>query len=146
VQEADAEIYSAFARGNLGKAISLASSEDFKHLHQEILGLLRHVKQADISELLDEIRKMKEDGMDISECLDFIQLWYRDILLYKVTKDINQLIFKEEFRTVNEISQNSGYDGIEQILEAVDKARVRLDANVNMELAMELLLLTMKEN
>ena len=56
VQEADAEIYSAFARGNLGKAISLASSEDFKHLHQEILGLLRHVKQADISELLDEIR------------------------------------------------------------------------------------------
>ena len=146
VQEADAEIYSAFARGNLGKAISLASSEDFKHLHQEILGLLRHVKQADISELLDEIRKMKEDGLDISECLDFIQLWYRDILLYKVTKDINQLIFKEEFRTVNEISQNSGYDGIEQILEAVDKARVRLDANVNMELAMELLLLTMKEN
>ena len=89
---------------------------------------------------------MKEDGLDISECLDFIQLWYRDILLYKVTKDINQLIFKEEFRTVNEISQNSGYDGIEQILEAVDKARVRLDANVNMELAMELLLLTMKEN
>ena len=146
VQEADAEIYSAFARGNLGKAISLASSEDFKHLHQEILGLLRHVKQADISELLDEIRKMKEDGLDIYECLDFIQLWYRDILLYKVTKDINQLIFKEEFRTVNEISQNSGYDGIEQILEAVDKARVRLDANVNMELAMELLLLTMKEN
>jgi len=89
---------------------------------------------------------MKEDGLDIYECLDFIQLWYRDILLYKVTKDINQLIFKEEFRTVNEISQNSGYDGIEQILEAVDKARVRLDANVNMELAMELLLLTMKEN
>ena len=89
---------------------------------------------------------MKEDGLDISECLAFIQLWYRDILLYKVTKDINQLIFKEEFRTVNEISQNSGYDGIEQILEAVDKARVRLDANVNMELAMELLLLTMKEN
>ena len=40
----------------------------------------------------------------------------------------------------------SGYDGLEKILNAIDKARARLDANVNMELAMELLLLTMKEN
>ena len=35
--------------------------------------------------------------------------------------------------------------GLEKILEAIDKARVRLDANVNMELAMELMLLVMKE-
>ena len=34
---------------------------------------------------------------------------------------------------------------MEKILEAIDKARVRLDANVNMELAMELMLLVMKE-
>lgn len=40
----------------------------------------------------------------------------------------------------------SGYDGLEQILDAIDKARVRLDANVNMDLAMELMLLVMKEN
>ena len=40
---------------------------------------------------------------------------------------------------------NSSYEGLEKILEAIDKARVRLDANVNMELAMELMLLTMKE-
>ena len=40
----------------------------------------------------------------------------------------------------------SSYEGLERILEAIDKARVRLDANVNMELVMELLLLTMKEN
>ena len=33
-----------------------------------------------------------------------------------------------------------------EVLEAIDKARVRLDANVNFELAMELMLLTMKEN
>ena len=32
----------------------------------------------------------------------------------------------------------SSYEGLEQILGAIDKARVRLDANVNMELVMEL--------
>lgn len=146
VPEADAEVYAAFARGNLGKAISIASSEEFKLLHKEVLHLLKHVKEMDISELLDYIRKLKEDNLDIYECLDFMQLWYRDVLLYKVTKDINLLVFKDEYRTINEISKNSGYDGMEKILEAIDKARTRLDANVNTELAMELMLLVMKEN
>ena len=63
-----------------------------------------------------------------------------------MTKDINLLVFKDEYRSINEISQVSGYDGLEQILDAIDKARVRLDANVNMDLAMELMLLVMKEN
>ena len=146
VPEADAEVYAAFARGNLGKAISIASSEDFRLLHKEVLHLLKHVKDMDISELLDYIRKLKEDNLDIYECLDFMQLWYRDVLLYKVTKDINGLIFKDEYKTINEISQNSGYDGLERVLEAIDKAKTRLDANVNTELAMELMLLVMKEN
>ena len=47
---------------------------------------------------------------------------------------------------MNAMSTVSGYEGLERILTAIDKARIRLDANVNMELVMELLLLTMKEN
>lgn len=146
IPEADADVYAAFARGNMGKAITIASSEDFKEMHQEILNLLKHIKEMDISELIDYIQKLKDDHMDLYECLDFMQMWYRDVLLYKVTKDINLLIFKDEYRTINEISKNSGYDGMERILEAIDKARVRLDANVNTELALELMLLVMKEN
>lgn len=142
----EADIYAAFARGNLGRAISLASSDDFKLLRQEVLHLLKHIKEMDISELLDYIKKLKEENLDIYECLDFMQLWYRDVLLYKVTKDINLLVFKDEYAAINENSKLSGYDGLEKILDAIDKARIRLDANVNMDLAMELMLLVMKEN
>jgi DNA polymerase-3 subunit delta' len=63
-----------------------------------------------------------------------------------VTNDINLLIFKDEDRAIREISSKSSYEGLEKVLEAVDQARVRMDANVNMELAVELLLLAMKEN
>ena len=136
----------AFARGNLGKAIHLAQSEEFGVMYREMLHLLKHIKDTDISELLDYIRKVKEENLDIRECLDFMQMWYRDILMYKTTKDINLLIFKDEFSAVKSISTTSGYDGLEKILEAIDKARIRLDANVNTELVMELMLLTMKEN
>ncbi|WP_026892557.1 DNA polymerase III subunit delta' [Lacrimispora aerotolerans] len=146
IKESRADIYAAFARGNLGRAIHLASSEEFQLLYSELLHMLKHLKEMDIIELLFYIKKMKDENLDIYDCLDFMQLWYRDVLMYKVTQDINLLIFREEFNTMKEMSAASAYDGIERILKAIDKARIRLEANVNMELAMELMLLVMKEN
>ena len=94
----------------------------------------------DISMLLDCIREMKEQNFDIGEVLDLMQLWYRDVLMFKVTKDMNLLIFKDEYKMINETGEKVDYAGLEAILAAIDTARTRL----NMELAMELLLLTMK--
>ena len=45
-----------------------------------------------------------------------------------------------------EIYYIGSYEGIEIILDALEKAKSRLKANVNFELTMELLLLTIKEN
>ena len=146
IKESRADIYAAFARGNLGRAIHLASSEEFQLLYSELLHMLKHLKEMDIMELLFYIKKMKDENLDIYDCLDFMQLWYRDVLMYKVTQDINLLIFREEFNTMKEMSAASAYDGNERTLNAIDNARIRLEANVNKELAMELMLLVMKEN
>ena len=146
VPEEKANIYAAFARGNLGKAIHLASSEEFSLLFRQVLTLLKNIKEMDIAMLLDSIKKLQEDNLDLYECLDFMQLWYRDILMFKVTKDINMLVFKEEYSVVSRLCQKSSYEGLETILNAIEKAKTRLDANVNTDLALELMLLTMKEN
>ena len=144
IPEKDADICAAFARGNLGKAIHLASSDEFKELFQKVMVLVKNVGTMDISMLLDCIREMKEQNFDIGEVLDLMQLWYRDVLMFKGTKDMNLLIFKDEYKMINETGEKVDYAGLEAILAAIDTARVRLNANVNMELAMELLLLTMK--
>ena len=144
IAEKDADVCAAFARGNLGKAIHLASSDEFKELFQKVMVLVKNVGTMDISMLLDCIREMKEQNFDIGEVLDLMQLWYRDVLMFKVTKDMNLLIFKDEYKMINETGEKVDYAGLEAILAAIDTARTRLNANVNMELAMELLLLTMK--
>ena len=77
---------------------------------------------------------------------DLLTIWYRDVLLYKATADIDGLIFKDEIYAIKKQAGKSSYAGIEHILEALDKAKLRLNANVNFDLTMELLLLTMKEN
>lgn len=144
IPEKDADICAAFARGNLGKAIHLSSSDEFRELFQKVMVLVKNVGTMDISMLLDCIREMKEQNFDIGEVLDLMQFWYRDVLMFKVTKDMNLLIFKNEYKMINETGEKVDYAGLEAILAAIDTARTRLNANVNMELAMELLLLTMK--
>ena len=146
ISEQKADIYAAFARGNLGKAIHLATSEEFALLYRMVLNLLKNIKEMDIAMLLDYIKKLQEDQLDLDECLDFMQLWYRDILMFKVTRDMNSLVFKEEYSTVSGLCQKSSYEGLEMILKSIEKAKLRLKANVNKELALELMLLTMKEN
>ncbi len=146
VPDTKAEIYAAFARGNIGKAVRIAQSEDFQHFYEELIHLLKNIRAMDISMLLNFIKKLKDENFDLYECLDFMQIWYRDALMFKVTKDANLLIFKDEYSAINEMSQKTGYDGFENILQAIEKAKVRLEANVNMELAMELVFLVMKEN
>ena len=84
--------------------------------------------------------------VEVDDILDLISVWYRDVLLYKATKDINGVIFSDQMKYIKESANTSSYEGIETILKALEKAKTRLKANVNFELVMELLLLTIKEN
>lgn len=67
-------------------------------------------------------------------------------MLFKATSDVNHLVFREEIQALRRTAQRSSYEGIERIIRALDIAKRRLDANVNFELTMELLVLTIQEN
>ncbi len=145
ISEDRADIYSTFARGNLGKAISIASSESFQVFYEEMMQLMKSIHSIDISEILEYIRKWKEEKTDIQECLNFIQMWYRDVLILKTTQKRELLIFKEEYAAIKIIGEKSNYIWLGKILDSINEAQMRLNSNVNMELALELMLLAMKE-
>ena len=146
VPEENADVCTAFARGNLGKAIALSQSESFARMRQIVQGLLKDGDKMAVADMLLEFKAIKEGGFDIEECLDYMTLWFRDVLMFKATKDINLLVFKEEYSYIKRQADKSSFEGLEKIIEAFDKAKRRLNANVSFELTMELLLLTIKEN
>ena len=92
------------------------------------------------------MKKCTEFKMDITDYLDVIAIWYRDVLIYKATKNVDRVVFSDQMRYIKERASKSSYEGIENILDGLEKAKARLKANVNFELTMELLLLTIKEN
>ena len=146
VPDYKAEVCVAFARGNIGKAKALASSEDFENVKAEALALLKYIQDMELNEVISAIKKITEYKLEINDYLDICAIWYRDVLLFKATHDVNHLVFREEFQALRRTAQHSSYEGIETILKALETAKRRLDANVNFELTMELLMLTIQEN
>ena len=146
VPDYQAEVCAAFARGNIGKAKALASSEDFEQIKAEALSLLKYIQDMDLNEIVMAVKKITEYKLEINDYLDICAIWYRDALLFKATSDVNHLIFREELQALRKTAQRSSYEGIENIIEALDTAKRRLDSNVNFELVMELLMLNIQEN
>lgn len=146
VPDYKADVCVAFARGNIGKARALASSEDFDNVKNEALSLLKYIQDMELHEIVSAIKKINEYKFEINDYLDIMAIWYRDVLLFKATNDVNHLVFREEIQALRRVAQRSSYEGIETIIEALEKAKNRLNANVNFDLTMELLLLTIKEN
>ncbi len=141
-----ADICVAFARGNVGKARLLAKSEEFDKVKEEAITLLKYINDMEIHEIVAAIKKITEYKFDVNDYLDILSIWYRDVLLFKATRDVNQLIFREEIQHIRKVADKSAYEGIEIIIDSLEKSKQRLSANVNFDLTMELLLLTIKEN
>ena len=146
VPDYKADVCVAFARGNVGRAKALASSEEFDNIKHDAVALLKYIRDMEISDILTAIKKISEYKLEIDDYLDIMAVWYRDVLLFKATNDINHLIFRDELPYIKKTADQSTYEGIEIIIDALETAKSRLKANVNFDLTMELLLLTMKEN
>ena len=141
-----ARVCSAYSQGKVGKAIEMATSERFSEMNDFVLELMKKVDELDVYEIVMSIRDMSIFKNDIYKLIDLMELWYHDVLILKATNDLNQIVYTDEFRHLSRRAIKSSYEGIQNIMTALDKARQRLRANVNFDTVMELLILTMKEN
>ena len=73
-------------------------------------------------------------------------MWFRDILLLKAdtspNKDIarRKIIFKNEYISLRKQSDQLKMDSIDYIINRINRARSRIKSNVNVDAALELLI------
>lgn len=146
IPDYQAEVQAAFAQGNIGKAEKAAGSAEFAEMTANALQLLKRAGNMAVYELVEAIRGMSQEKDNIYDYLDLFLIWFRDVLLFKAAKEVDNLIFKEEINAIKERATKSSYEGLEKIIDAIHTADSRLHANVNFDLVMELLFLTIKEN
>ncbi len=142
VEEDRISIIMKLARGNIGKALKMAQSESFYEMVDMIVKMLENVWKMDMLEMMNFLERLNKYKIEIYDCLDFMRLWFRDVLLFKATSDMNLLIFKDNYKSIYEIASKCSYEKLENILKAIDTAERRLNANVNFEQTLELMFFT----
>lgn len=141
-----ADVITAFARGNLGRAGLLTDSESFEELRSEANFLLKSIKKMEVFEIAKQAKNIVSEEMDLQELLNYLILWFRDVLLYKATHSSKKLLFKDELRLIKEWADDSSFEGLSEVLRMIDETAGKLRANVNKEATLELLMLKIKES
>ena len=145
ISEYECRFAANFAQGKIGRAKTIVESTEFAHLKQDVMHVIKNAKEMSSAEIMSVVKDITNYKLTIDDYLDLMAMWFRDVLLFKSTNDTNYLIFSDEISLIKSQAQIMSYEGIQDILNSIDKVRIRLKANVNFDLCIELLIMAMKE-
>ena len=134
-----------FAGGNIGKAIKLASSDEFIELKENIVNITRTIGKMNVADIMAAVKNAASFKDNISEYLDLLMSWYRDVLIYKSCGKSDKLIFRDEEKHIAEQASKFSYESIENVVKELDSFKAKIKVNVNFDVLMEMLFLKMRD-
>ena len=139
-----AEVAADFADGVPGKAIAYAQSGEFVALKDEVIKVLRRLSSMPAEEIYKKVKEWTGRKPELPDILALMNLWYRDVLVMKSADGKGRPVFREEERELKNQAEQLGYARIEECIKAIELTRQRMNANVNLEVSLEMLLYTLK--
>ena len=146
VSEYERKFAADFAQGKIGRAKTIIEGTEFAHLKNNVMHVIKNVKDMTAADIMAVVKDVTNYKLTIDDYLDLMAMWFRDVLMFKSTNDTNYLIFSDEISLIKSQAEVMSYEGIQDILNSIDKVKVRLKANVNFDLCIELLIMAMKED
>ena len=141
----EAELYSAYARGSVGKALKYRGDENFAAARDAARKILSEalspgaVKLAHEAFAAAELLEPFKD--DIKEVLGVMQILLRDMLVYKTTGDESALTERGLAGFIIECAGGAGVKELLKKLGAVNDAYVKLRYNANFSMTMDVMTL-----
>lgn len=145
IMDKDVSIFAGFSDGSLGKAISLYESEEFNNRRERVLDIIDEVIRGEKLKLLDSVDFFEKNKEYISEILDFLIIWFRDLLLLSETKKDKYLLNIDKKGNLEMHVSKVSYEAIAKSISIVEETRKNIEANVNFSLSIETMLLNLQE-
>jgi len=129
--------------GSIGRAFALITDETLGEHQKEahdILNILPTISLWDILLLAKRLEKMKDNPQRM---LDFMQMWYRDALIFKATGASSHFMHRDLASSIINFSDKMSFAQLTQGMDAINDTRYNLKANSNYLLTMEVMLMKM---
>lgn len=145
IPEEYAYLYSTYAQGNIGKAIEMASSDEFMEIRNMIIRFITDLPNRDFIDVFLDVELFEKYRDDISTVLDILYLCYRDMIMLKCFGDERFIIQKDKKYLFNEILNEFSEEQLFYGARAIATTKRQLNQNANFNMAIENLFLKLKE-
>lgn len=149
LQEEVSRVIAGQSKGNIQRALSLINDDEFHRLRNEIVDALLILSKGTQSDIFRLSNSLEEN---YDEVLDFLENILRDLLIMKTVElnlqNLNDslLINGDLLDKFKPLTKEYSLDGLIKSIEALWKARQRLDRNANKKLIYELLFYEIQMN
>ena len=75
IPDYQADVCTAFAQGNVGKARRLALSDNFTEMLEHAIHLVKYISEMEVSDLIEDLKKIGTYKMEINDYLDLLMVW-----------------------------------------------------------------------
>lgn len=144
VPPGQARFLGSLSGGQLGRAVTWATSEAALALRERVLDLLVWFERPDLLARLDAAEELAKDKENLPEMLDIALFWYRDLLVWRETPDDALLVNLDRKDAIASLAASIDPAQLNDRILAVQVAKDALRRNVHPRLALEAFFLRIK--
>ena len=137
-------IAASLSDGILGKALTLLDKK-YINLRQKAIETVNKIIDSDPLTGFECVKFFIDNKEEIEFIFDIITTWYRDILVFKATKNQKNIINKDFYDILVEESTLISYNRLDRIMEAIKDSNVKIKQYANFQLAIEIMVLRFQE-
>ncbi len=139
----DKNVAVKLADGSIGKYLSTVCNEDFINNREKLLQIVENIKKYDIIDIIQKSDELAKNKIDNQIVYDVLLSWYRDLLVYKSTNNINLClnIDKKQYIIDNDIYIKKIYSKID----ALSNFKNGYTHTVNQTMNLNILFLKLRE-
>lgn len=134
----------AFARGNIGKAAALVSSQEFRQSYDQVIRCFKKGRHAEYDQIVENVQEIVKNTDAVDRFLELAQLYLRDVLSVRIGEE-RELFFADEEEAVTKTAEALSFRDINTLEKQIFTVKERLEQNVAPDMAMEVLLAGIKE-
>jgi DNA polymerase-3 subunit delta' len=135
----------AFSDGIPGRCEKYIEDASFVKLRDTALEILLSLDNKKIDEILKYEEFLMKNKNQWAEVYTWFLSYIRDMLIYKETGDIDDIINIDKIQQIKHLSEIFSFNSLSDIIDIVKDSRMKLERNVNSALAFDSLLIKMRE-
>lgn len=141
----EALMIAKLSAGSIGRAVIYLESESFEKIRKEVRELLFAIDKNERSKVLSMCSFFTSEKENILEIIEYMILWYRDLLLYKKAKVKELLIHSHELETIKKLARNLSVQKLIGNIELLELTKKKLNQHSHFDLTIEVLLIQLLE-